>query len=47
MAAPVLDDPTKKYPKPPYKRQSHGLALPARWIRGPITGKQVTRAQAG
>ncbi|MGA2996875.1 SDR family oxidoreductase [Bradyrhizobium sp.] len=29
MAAPVLDDPTKKYPKPPYKRQSQpwpGLA---------------------
>jgi len=29
MASPVLDDPTKKYPKPPYKRQSQpwpGLA---------------------
>jgi short chain dehydrogenase len=29
MAAPVLDDPTKRYPKPPYKRQSQpwpGLA---------------------
>src|SRR5271155_3064075 len=29
MAAPVLDDPTKRYPKPPYKKQSQpwpGLA---------------------
>src|SRR2546425_1072237 len=48
MTPEKLQDPTSKYPEPPFKAQAQPWPIsPAKWIRVPITAKKPIKAPAG